>query len=42
MTQMIGGSAPLRARMMLRVLPVTVPAGKVSLVAENMDGALTS
>lgn len=36
MTRMMGGVAPLGARMMLRALPVSVPAGKISLVAENM------
>jgi len=36
MTQMRGGTAPLGAHMMLRAVPGTVPAGKVSLVAENM------
>ena len=36
MTQMMGGTAPLGAHMMLRAVPATVPAGKVSLVAENM------
>ncbi|HCU94528.1 MAG TPA: hypothetical protein DHU96_18130 [Actinobacteria bacterium] len=36
MTQMMGGSAPLGAHMMLRAVPGTVPPGKVSLVAENM------
>jgi len=36
MTQMMGGTAPLGAHMMLRAVPGTVPAGKVSLVAENM------
>ena len=35
MTQMMGGTAPLGAHMMLRAVPATVPAGKVSLVAEN-------
>jgi hypothetical protein len=34
-TQMMGGTAPLGAHMMLRAVPATVPAGKVSLVAEN-------
>ena len=33
MTQMMGGTAG--AHMMLRAAPATVPAGKVSLVAEN-------
>jgi uncharacterized cupredoxin-like copper-binding protein len=36
MTQMMGGTAPMGAHMMLRARPGTVPAGKVSLVAENM------
>ena len=36
MTQMMGGSAPLGARMMLRAAPRTLAAGKVSLVAANM------
>lgn len=36
MTQMMGGTAPMGARMMLRATPTSVPAGKVSLVAENM------
>jgi uncharacterized cupredoxin-like copper-binding protein len=36
MTQMMGGTAPLGAHMMLQAVPATVPAGKVSLVAENM------
>jgi uncharacterized cupredoxin-like copper-binding protein len=36
MTQMMGGTAPLRAHMMLRAIPRTVAAGKVSLVAGNM------
>ena len=35
MTQMMGGRAPLGTRMLLRALPGTVPAGKVSLVAQN-------
>jgi uncharacterized cupredoxin-like copper-binding protein len=35
MTQMMGGTAPLGAHMMLRAVPATVPAGTVSLVAEN-------
>ena len=36
MTQMMGGTAPLGARMMVRAVPATVPAGRISLVAENM------
>jgi uncharacterized cupredoxin-like copper-binding protein len=36
MTQMMGGTAPRGAHMMLRAVPGTVPAGRVSLVAENM------
>jgi hypothetical protein len=36
MTQMMGGSAPLGARMMLRAAPRTLAAAKVSLVAANM------
>ena len=36
MTQMMGGTAPLGAHMMLRALPTTVPAGQISLVASNM------
>ena len=36
MTQMVGGTAPLGGRMMLRVTPATVPAGQVSLVVSNM------
>jgi uncharacterized cupredoxin-like copper-binding protein len=36
MTQMMGGTAPLGAHMMLRANPTTVPAGQVSLVASNM------
>lgn len=36
MTQMMGGTAPLGARMMLRAVPVTVSAGQVSLVVSNM------
>jgi uncharacterized cupredoxin-like copper-binding protein len=35
MTQMMGGTAPLGAHMMLRAAPATVPAGKVNLVAQN-------
>jgi uncharacterized cupredoxin-like copper-binding protein len=36
MTQMMGGTAPPGAHMMLRAAPATVPAGQVSLVAENV------
>lgn len=36
MTQMMGGTAPLGAHMMLLAVPATVPAGQVSLVAENV------
>ena len=36
MTQMMGGTAPLGAHMMLRAVPGTVAAGRVSLVATNM------
>jgi uncharacterized cupredoxin-like copper-binding protein len=36
MTQMMGGTAPLSARMVLRSAPATVTAGQVSLVATNM------
>ena len=35
MSQMMGGTAPLGAHMMLRAVPASVRAGKVSLVAEN-------
>jgi uncharacterized cupredoxin-like copper-binding protein len=35
MTQMVGGTAPLGAHMMLRAVPRTVAAGQVSLVAAN-------
>ena len=35
MTRMMGGTAPLGAHLMLRAVPATVPAGKVSLIAEN-------
>ena len=35
MTQMMGGTAPPGAHMMLRAVPATVPAGKVSLIAQN-------
>jgi uncharacterized cupredoxin-like copper-binding protein len=36
MTSMMGGTAPLGVRMMLRAGPATVPAGVVSLVASNV------
>jgi uncharacterized cupredoxin-like copper-binding protein len=36
MTSMMSGVAPVGAHMMLRALPATVSAGKVSFVAENM------
>jgi uncharacterized cupredoxin-like copper-binding protein len=36
MTQMMGGTAPLGARMRLRAAPATVAAGTVTLVATNM------
>jgi uncharacterized cupredoxin-like copper-binding protein len=36
MIQMMGSTAPLGADMMLRAVPHTMPAGEVSLVAENM------
>ena len=36
MTQMMGGTAPRGAHMMLRAIPATVPAGQISFVAENM------
>lgn len=35
MTRMMGGDAPMGARMMLRATPAVAAAGKVSLVAEN-------
>ena len=35
MTRMMGGDAPMGARMMLRATPVVVAAGQVNLVAEN-------
>lgn len=35
MTQMMGGTAPLGARMMLRAAPRTLAAGRISLVATN-------
>ena len=36
MTQMMGGTAPLGVRMMLRAAPVAVSAGRLSLVASNV------
>jgi len=36
MTRMMGGVAPMGSHMMLRALPATVPAGKVSFVVGNM------
>jgi uncharacterized cupredoxin-like copper-binding protein len=36
MTQMMSGTAPLGAHMMLRAAPATVPAGQVSLVVSNV------
>lgn len=36
MTRMMGGTAPLDARMMLGAFPATVPAGQITLVAQNM------
>ena len=36
MTQMMGGTAPLGARMMLRSSLVSVPSGLISFVANNM------
>lgn len=36
MSQMMGGTAPLGARMRLRAVPNTVAAGTVTLVATNM------
>jgi uncharacterized cupredoxin-like copper-binding protein len=36
MTRMMGGTAPLGARMMLRAVPATVTPGQVSLVAANI------
>jgi hypothetical protein len=36
MTRLSGGTAPLGAPMMLRAQPVSVPAGRVSLVASNL------
>ena len=36
MTQILGGTAPLGAHMMLLAVPNNVPAGQISLVAQNM------
>jgi hypothetical protein len=36
MTQMMGGTAPIGARMMLRSSLVSVPSGSISFVASNM------
>ncbi len=36
MTQMMGGTAPMGAHMMLRSSTATVPAGQISLVASNL------
>ncbi len=36
MTSMMGGDAPLGARMMLRAVPARVPAGQVSFAVGNM------
>jgi uncharacterized cupredoxin-like copper-binding protein len=36
MTRMMGGDAPMGARMMLHAAPTAVAAGTVSLVARNM------
>ncbi len=36
MSSMMGGDAPMGARMMLRATPSTVPAGQVSLVVSNL------
>jgi uncharacterized cupredoxin-like copper-binding protein len=36
MSTMMGGVAPMGARMRLRAVPATVPAGPVSLVASNV------
>lgn len=36
MTQMMGGTAPMGAQMMLRAAPVAVPTGAVSFVTSNM------
>jgi uncharacterized cupredoxin-like copper-binding protein len=36
MTRMMGGDAPMGARMTLTATPVSVPAGEVSLIAQNL------
>jgi uncharacterized cupredoxin-like copper-binding protein len=36
MTQMMGGTAPMGAHMMLRSSAATVPSGQISLVASNL------
>jgi uncharacterized cupredoxin-like copper-binding protein len=36
MTRMMGGTAQLGARMMLRVSPATIPAGQITVVASNL------
>jgi uncharacterized cupredoxin-like copper-binding protein len=36
MTQMMGGTAPMGAHMMLRAAPTTVTAGPITFVAQNM------
>ncbi len=36
MTEMMGGTAPRDARMMLGAFPASVPAGQITLVAQNM------
>ncbi|WP_211177850.1 hypothetical protein [Pseudonocardia acidicola] len=36
MMSMMNGPAPMGARMLLRAVPATVPAGQVSFVAENV------
>ena len=36
MTRMMGGVAPMGSHMMMRAVPATVPAGKVSFVVGNM------
>ena len=36
MTSMMGGTAPLGERMVLRATPTTVAAGRISLVAQNV------
>ncbi|MEP6461923.1 MAG: hypothetical protein ABJC62_00575 [Frankiaceae bacterium] len=35
MSQMMGGTAPLGMRMLLRAAPAVLPAGRVSIVASN-------